>query len=90
MASAIRDALMATEQGQAIALKAKMIPARIRELDQMVYESFPLHIYRMARNRIKSVAVEGGEAFEEAKEVIFNSRDSQVDWDIAIDYLIHS
>ena len=90
MAAIIRDALLSTEKGKTLVIQARAIPARISTLDQLVYESFPYHIYRKARNRIKSVCYAGGEAYEEAEQVVLNSRDSQVDWAIAVDYLTRS
>lgn len=87
MAQILRDALMASEQGKVLAIQVKNIPVRIREIKQLAHDSFPFHIYAVAKPKLRAIGERGGKEYDEALELIVNSRDSECDWDIAVDFL---
>lgn len=87
MATLLKDALAQTEKGKTLVIQAKAIPSRIRELSQVVYDSFPYPIFNRAKPTCQTLGTVGGEDYETALELVYNSRDSEVDWDIAVDYL---
>lgn len=92
--SAIADALVRTQKGQALAIQVKSKVAferqqRYDRLYELAKETFPRYFIEIPRVLRKIGQISGNEQkTREAETVLINSMDSEIDWDIAKDLLI--